>query len=160
MHPTNEQDLFPVEQAELAVELFRMYETDGQELDAESCRDSEAAVAVARRWALRLATQSGPLSPTSPRREPCDSEPAHRTMPERPLAETWRRRQRMFEVAESVTIQRPVELFDLAAVPETQLKWDAAALQRVEKLTQEPLGVGCPLSRRMSAVVWHERSVL
>jgi uncharacterized protein YndB with AHSA1/START domain len=49
----------------------------------------------------------------------------------------------MFEVAESVTIRRPVEqLFDIAADPETQLKWDPGTLQRVEKLTQGPLGVG------------------
>lgn len=49
----------------------------------------------------------------------------------------------MLEVSDAVTIRRPTqELFEIAADPETQLKWDPAALQRVEKLTTGPLGPG------------------
>jgi hypothetical protein len=48
MHAVDEHDLFPVEQAELAAELFRMYEASCQDGDAESCGDSAAAVAVSR----------------------------------------------------------------------------------------------------------------
>jgi ligand-binding SRPBCC domain-containing protein len=49
----------------------------------------------------------------------------------------------MFEVAESVTIAWPADrLFGVAVDPQVQLEWDAAALPRVEKLTEGPLGVG------------------
>ena len=49
----------------------------------------------------------------------------------------------MFTLSESRIIKRsPTEVFDTAADPLTQLKWDPSMLQSVEKLTPEPLGRG------------------
>jgi hypothetical protein len=49
----------------------------------------------------------------------------------------------MFTLSESRIIKRsPTEVFNTAADPLTQLKWDPSMLQRVEKLTPEPLGRG------------------
>jgi hypothetical protein len=49
----------------------------------------------------------------------------------------------MFEISERVMIRRPIdELFGLAADPHLQQQWDSAGLQRIEKLTEGPLGVG------------------
>jgi uncharacterized protein YndB with AHSA1/START domain len=49
----------------------------------------------------------------------------------------------MFEVAETVTIKHPrQQLFDIAADPESQLRWDPGTLRRVEKLTPGPLRAG------------------
>lgn len=49
----------------------------------------------------------------------------------------------MFTLSESYIIKRPpTEVFDTAADPLTQLKWDPGTLQSVEKLTPEPLGRG------------------
>ena len=49
----------------------------------------------------------------------------------------------MLRVSESVVIARaPHEIFDIAADPHEQLKWDSATLKRVEKLTPGPLAQG------------------
>lgn len=49
----------------------------------------------------------------------------------------------MPSVTVSIEIPRsPAEVFDVAADPEIQLKWDQGTLLKVEKLTQEPLGKG------------------
>ena len=49
----------------------------------------------------------------------------------------------MLRVSDSVIIARsPLEIFDLAADPYTQLKWDPGTLQSVEKLTPGPLERG------------------
>jgi len=49
----------------------------------------------------------------------------------------------MFKISESFIIERPpTEVFQIAADPETQLKWDSGNLQKVEKLTAGPLGKG------------------
>jgi len=47
----------------------------------------------------------------------------------------------MLTVTETTTIGRPPEVvFEAAADPHTQLKWDAATLKSVEKLSPGPLG--------------------
>lgn len=47
----------------------------------------------------------------------------------------------MLTVSETTTISRPPEVvFEAAADPQTQLKWDAATLKSVEKLSPGPLG--------------------
>jgi uncharacterized protein YndB with AHSA1/START domain len=49
----------------------------------------------------------------------------------------------MFKVSESVIIERsPTEVFEAAADPHTQLKWDPGTLKSVEKLTPGPIGQG------------------
>jgi hypothetical protein len=49
----------------------------------------------------------------------------------------------MLRVSESTTIARvPQEIFDIAADPHTQLKWDPATLKQVEKLSPGPLAQG------------------
>ena len=49
----------------------------------------------------------------------------------------------MLRVSESVIIARaPHEIFDIAADPHEQLKWDPATLKHVEKLTPGPLAQG------------------
>ena len=49
----------------------------------------------------------------------------------------------MFKVLESTIIERtPAEVFETAANPEKQLKWDSQTLQSVEKLSAGPLGKG------------------
>ena len=49
----------------------------------------------------------------------------------------------MFILSESYIIKGPpAEVFDTAADPLTQLKWDPGTLKSVEKLTPEPLGRG------------------
>jgi hypothetical protein len=49
----------------------------------------------------------------------------------------------MLQVSESVIIARaPQEIFDIAADPHAQLKWDPATLQHVEQLTPGSLAQG------------------
>ncbi len=49
----------------------------------------------------------------------------------------------MLRISESVIIARaPQEIFDIAADPQVQLKWDSATLKQVEKLTPGPLAQG------------------
>jgi hypothetical protein len=49
----------------------------------------------------------------------------------------------MLRVSESVIITHaPLEIFDIAADPHAQLKWDPATLKHVEKLTPGPLAQG------------------
>ena len=49
----------------------------------------------------------------------------------------------MFKVSETAIIDRPpVEVFPVAADPQTQLEWDPGTLKSVEKLTPGPLGQG------------------
>ena len=49
----------------------------------------------------------------------------------------------MFRVSESAVIERPpAEVFEVAADPYEQLKWDSGTLKSVEKLTPGPLGRG------------------
>lgn len=49
----------------------------------------------------------------------------------------------MFRVSESAIIERPpAEVFEVAADPYEQLKWDPGTLKSVEKLTSGPLGRG------------------
>jgi hypothetical protein len=49
----------------------------------------------------------------------------------------------MFRVSESAIIERPPpEVFEVAADPYEQLKWDPGTLKSVEKLTPGPLGRG------------------
>ncbi len=49
----------------------------------------------------------------------------------------------MFRVSESAVIERPpAEVFEVAADPYEQLKWDPGTLKSVEKLTPGPLGRG------------------
>ena len=49
----------------------------------------------------------------------------------------------MLRVSETTTIARaPQEIFDIAADPHTQLKWDPATLKHVEKLSSGPLAQG------------------
>jgi uncharacterized protein YndB with AHSA1/START domain len=49
----------------------------------------------------------------------------------------------MFKISESAIIERsPTEVFEIAADPDNQRKWDSANLQKVEKLTAGPLGQG------------------
>ena len=49
----------------------------------------------------------------------------------------------MFILTETDVIKHPLDaVFNAAADPQTQLKWDRGNLQRVEKLAPEPLGRG------------------
>jgi hypothetical protein len=49
----------------------------------------------------------------------------------------------MLRASETTTIARaPQEIFDIAADPHTQLKWDPATLKHVEKLSSGPLAQG------------------
>jgi hypothetical protein len=49
----------------------------------------------------------------------------------------------VFRVSESAVIERsPAEVFEVAADPYEQLKWDPGTLKSVEKLTPGPLGRG------------------
>src|SRR4051794_30789755 len=49
----------------------------------------------------------------------------------------------MFKVSESVVIAQPApQVFDAAANPERQLRWDPGTLKSVEQLTPGPLSQG------------------
>jgi hypothetical protein len=59
----------------------------------------------------------------------------------------------MFTVTDSQIIRRaPTAVFEAAADPQAQLKWDADALESVEKLTSGPLARGSRIRARFKAL--------